>query len=319
MIVWCFTPHSNLRNAYPLVGNEVLRWEYIVEDYSEKNHLSEEYIVYLLAIIAQESAGEGPDVMGIERYEKIAATSVQDSIDRGIKRFQKCVVASRFYDCDIKTAIQAYSYGEDFCKYVGENGKVFTQELSDEYARIESGGILISVDDKYIIENHGGMIYDFGNQYYLQCVKQYYEMSFDDEMYKEIEKYFDKFNGLPYVSGGSDPSMGGFDCSGLVFYIYGQVGVHIPRLEKEQFEFSKEIKKEELRPGDLVFFKNETSNGEIGHVAIYIGNGKTFEAGDPVGEYDFNDSWHTENYLCAGRVLFTEDEKKEDNNESKKE
>ena len=57
---------------------------------------------------------------------------------------------------------------------------------------------------------------------------------------------------------------------------------------------------DDIVPGDLLFYQNETSNGEIGHVAIYIGDGKVFEAGDPIGIYDNNSTWHQDNLLHAG-------------------
>ena len=57
----------------------------------------------------------------------------------------------------------------------------------------------------------------------------------------------------------------------------------------------------------MIFYKNETSNGEIGHVAIYLGNVKVFEAGDPIGIYSATDEWHTSNQLHIGRVKGIED------------
>lgn len=54
---------------------------------------------------------------------------------------------------------------------------------------------------------------------------------------------------------------------------------------------------------------------EIGHVAIYIGDGKVFEAGDPIGIYDNNSTWHQENLLHAGRVIDFESEDNESDDE----
>ena len=74
-----------------------------------------------------------------------------------------------------------------------------------------------------------------------------------------------------------------------------------------QYKACEEIEEENIQPGDLIFYKNETSNGEIGHVAIYLGNGKVFEAGDPIGIYSATDEWHTSNQLHIGRVKGIED------------
>lgn len=76
-----------------------------------------------------------------------------------------------------------------------------------------------------------------------------------------------KFLGVPYVWGGEDPKTG-FDCSGLVRYVYLQHGIELPHYSGYQFKYGKPVSKEELQPGDLVFFGNP-----IHHVGIYIGNG----------------------------------------------
>src|SRR3954467_9511842 len=63
--------------------------------------------------------------------------------------------------------------------------------------------------------------------------------------------------GIPYRNGGSDPS--GFDCSGFVWYVFGQHGVPMPRTVAEQFLAGADVDPRDLRAGDLVFF--DTING----------------------------------------------------------
>jgi cell wall-associated NlpC family hydrolase len=60
--------------------------------------------------------------------------------------------------------------------------------------------------------------------------------------------------GTQYRNGGSEPS-GGFDCSGLVQWVFAQHGTALPRETREQYEIGKKIDQDEVRPGDLVFFK----------------------------------------------------------------
>jgi cell wall-associated NlpC family hydrolase len=74
--------------------------------------------------------------------------------------------------------------------------------------------------------------------------------------------------GLPYVPGGTDPSSG-FDCSGLVHYVYGQHGLQLPRVVSELYGKGRPIDPNDLRPGDLLFFS--ISEKGASHVGILIG------------------------------------------------
>ena len=87
-----------------------------------------------------------------------------------------------------------------------------------------------------------------------------------------------QFVGYPYVWGASDPSRG-FDCSGLVFYAYQQVGVSLSRNSAAQFSNGYAVDSRNLVPGDLVFFYTD---GSIGHVGMITGyNGEFIHASTP--------------------------------------
>lgn len=76
-----------------------------------------------------------------------------------------------------------------------------------------------------------------------------------------------QFRGVPYRLGGTDPN--GFDCSGLVWYVFAQHGLSLPRTVEDQFDVGDRVQPAELEPGDLVFFST-TSRG-ASHVGIVIG------------------------------------------------
>ena len=76
--------------------------------------------------------------------------------------------------------------------------------------------------------------------------------------------------GVPYAWGGASPS--GFDCSGLVMYVYAQLGISLPHYTVAQWNATVPISSSQMAPGDLVFF-----NG-LGHVGIYIGGGQFVNA-----------------------------------------
>ncbi len=84
------------------------------------------------------------------------------------------------------------------------------------------------------------------------------------------------FVGKPYVFGSSNPDVG-FDCSGLVQYVLLQSGVKkLPRSSLEMYDNSSPIEVENLVVGDLLFFR--TSNSQINHVGIYVGEGRFIHA-----------------------------------------
>ena len=86
------------------------------------------------------------------------------------------------------------------------------------------------------------------------------------------------FIGTPYQWGGASPKTG-FDCSGLIQYVWGKQGVDVPRTTYEQFQQGTPVAKKNLQPGDAVYFTgSDPQNGLPGHVGMYIGSGKFIEA-----------------------------------------
>jgi len=86
--------------------------------------------------------------------------------------------------------------------------------------------------------------------------------------------------GVPYRNGGSDPS--GFDCSGLVWFVFGRHGVDVPRTVAEQSRLGERVSPSSLEPGDLVFFNTKGTGAT--HVGIAIGRDEFVHAPSSQGE-----------------------------------
>jgi cell wall-associated NlpC family hydrolase len=82
------------------------------------------------------------------------------------------------------------------------------------------------------------------------------------------------FQGVPYRLGGVDPS--GFDCSGLVQYVFAKHGRTLSRVVKQQYDEGRPVGEDDLRPGDLVFFA--TAGRQVSHVGIAIGGDRFVHA-----------------------------------------
>jgi cell wall-associated NlpC family hydrolase len=107
-----------------------------------------------------------------------------------------------------------------------------------------------------------------------------------------------QYLGVPYVWGGASPS--GFDCSGLVVYAFAQAGLPgLPHYTGSLWQMGVAVSRDQLAPGDLVFF-----NG-LGHMGIYIGGGQMIHAphtGDVVKISDISSGYYLSSYVGARRL-----------------
>lgn len=108
--------------------------------------------------------------------------------------------------------------------------------------------------------------------------------------------------GKPYAYATEGPDS--FDCSGLVRYVYGQIGIELPRVAKDQAEAGKVVDQSSLRFGDILFFSEHS--GDITHTGIYTGHGYMVHApkpGDVVKLERIDTEYFKKTFVKAIRVI----------------
>ena len=112
-----------------------------------------------------------------------------------------------------------------------------------------------------------------------------------------------KYLGTPYVYGGASPS--GFDCSGFVYYVLKQNGFSPYRTPADQYNQGTYVAKENLQPGDVVFFAGTGSSNAISHVGIYVGGGQMIHSPNSrstVSYADITSGYWANHYYGARRM-----------------
>ncbi len=105
-----------------------------------------------------------------------------------------------------------------------------------------------------------------------------------------------EYLGVPYLWGGAGPT-NGFDCSGLCMYVYKQFGVSLPHYSRSMATYGTAVSKDDLQPGDLVFFYTP-----ISHVGMYVGGGMMINAPRSGDLVCIEDAFRT-SYVTARRMI----------------
>lgn len=110
--------------------------------------------------------------------------------------------------------------------------------------------------------------------------------------------------GVPYRYGGRSPETG-FDCSGLVHYVFSGAGLFLPRRAQDMSRVGEPVRRRDLSPGDLVFF--DTLREPYSHVGIYLGENRFIHApsnGGRVEIVSMTERYWTRRYNGARRVTY---------------
>lgn len=138
-----------------------------------------------------------------------------------------------------------------------------SEELLKEQEEIEEEEIITDKE-----------VNDDGNIYSITLAATDTDIPYNEIISNQIINYAQEFVGYPYVYGGNSLT-NGTDCSGFTKLIYAEYGIYLPRSAPEQSHSGTSVGLENIMPGDLVF---SGYDGQICHVAIYIGNNKLVHA-----------------------------------------
>lgn len=113
----------------------------------------------------------------------------------------------------------------------------------------------------------------------------------------------EKYLGVPYVWGGASPEEG-FDCSGFVMYVFGELGISLPHGAEAISNYGTPTDFENLRPGDVIFFQNTYRYG-VSHLGIWVGNNTFIHAPEPgsVVCYEELKGFYLSHYWGARRLI----------------
>lgn len=249
---------------------------------------------------------------------KIAAELFADCIDAYSKMGEPHMPPQPTDTEALKSILQAFEFESDgFVDYC--EGK-YTLEKAEEYAKKKSGNTKRT--DEAEIQQKGP--WDFKDQKYPDKVLQFYfvqvsqtggggsfgfslpsEALSDKEfmnMYNEISKYVQ--GNYPYVFGGSSPETS-FDCSGFVCWVINHCGNgwNVDRTTANGLlSYCAEVKKEDAKPGDLIFFQGTYAEPGASHVGIVVGNNHFAHFGNPGKISDYTESYWVEHFLAIGRL-----------------
>ena len=117
-------------------------------------------------------------------------------------------------------------------------------------------------------------------------------------LFSDVRQYL----GIRYRFGGTTPA--GFDCSGFVRFMFSKVfNMQLPRSSREMSIIGTKVDRDDLRPGDLVFFQN--ARNRINHVGIFIGNGMFIHSSLSKGitRDQLNESYYDKRFATGVRVM----------------
>ncbi|MCF7625459.1 lysozyme family protein [Peribacillus butanolivorans] len=289
---------------------EVLAYRSLIEAELKKYGM-EEHTLVLLAILQQENGGGlSRDIFQASESLGLPPNSITDplySIQVGVKHFAGVFEKGKAKGVNIEGIVQSYNFGGGYIDFLSSKGGKHSEALAKEFSSLQ----MEKNPGKYTCggdTNNFRYPYCYGDWSYTTKVFSYISTGgaiatgsqLGQKAYETLYKEILKYEGFPYTWGGSTPATS-FDCSGLTSWAFKNIGYSLPRTAQEQYKATKRISKDQMKPGDLIFFKTASYN-DVTHVGIYVGNNKMFDANNGgIGFSQLNNYWNPK-IVGYGRV-----------------
>ena len=195
--------------------------------------------------------------------------AVEEEAQEMIKSVGRLVIK---VDCDILNIREKASTTSEVLFQISKGEELDVIAITDEWVEV---GVDVGQETAFVSKEYVKITYEL-----------YKAIEIDEILYGysseriAIVNKAKEYLGNKYVYGGTSLT-NGIDCSGFMMRIYEMFGYDITRTSRSQATQGKQISKNELKPGDLVFYGRGSSVSSIYHVAMYIGNGKIIHASNP--------------------------------------
>lgn len=300
------------------LSESTMKWYDDVVRVANDNQIPE-YIPYIMAIIEVESKGLVPDVMQSSESAGLAPNTLREiaSIEQGVSYLKSIVVQGENNGyTDIWGVLQAYNFGSYYVNYLASKGLTHSTKVADDYSRTvvapslgNKTGQTYDYKNPVAIPYNGGYLYrNGGNFFYTALLQQYVSegsanVPVGSEMFETIMKEALKFEGQSYVWGGASAATG-FDCSGLMQWVFNKAGVNLPRTAIEQWGATEKISEADAEPGDLIFFKGTYGGpNHISHVGIYVDDTRMYDSnGSGVGYHNWRGGYWSSHFDSIRRI-----------------
>ncbi|MEE0546874.1 MAG: NlpC/P60 family protein [Peptococcaceae bacterium] len=274
--------------AVPAFADDTAAVEAATEQTSALQGATSDYHIDNYQLSASVINEEGTLYLPLRSTLEVLGASVTTNPDKQERKLKLTTSSgdTQLYYNEAGTAISTAANGNYYNIKVINNTTyapmAFIQELTNRVVSVHDNNLmLIKVDDSAIWKTLEAYSIDAA----------YIKKSIGEQIVETAMKYI----GVPYVWGGTSPS--GFDCSGLVQYVYAENGISIPRVTYTQQAAATPVSFSDLQPGDLVFW-----GGSAYHVGIYIGDGKYIHSPAP-GQSVCIQSYSAYPFTSAGRIV----------------